>query len=160
MIRHWITCILSLCIIWSVHAQLSQQKEVIISGPIMPLDSFAIDALSLEIQIDSQRLRPNIDYYLIDGNTALRFDTSHFDQLAKIKYRRFNPISFETRSNNILFISGQSNTPAYNKTDRYNRSPSNIQSVGILSRGISFGNSQDLVLNSALNLRLNGKVSD
>ena len=95
MIRHWITCILSLCIIWSVHAQLSQQKEVIISGPIMPLDSFAIDALSLEIQIDSQRLRPNIDYYLIDGNTALRFDTSHFDQLAKIKYRRFNPISFE-----------------------------------------------------------------
>ena len=76
MIRHWITCILSLYIAGSVHAQLNQQKKVIISGPILQLDSFAIDALSLEIQIDSQRLIPNLDFYLIDGNTALKFDTS------------------------------------------------------------------------------------
>ncbi|MEK0420246.1 MAG: hypothetical protein RLZZ161_97, partial [Bacteroidota bacterium] len=41
-----------------------------------------------------------------------------------------------------------------------NEETSGLLTDGVLMRGLSFGNAQDLVLNSALNLRMNGKINN
>ncbi|MDR2868273.1 MAG: hypothetical protein LBV46_01880 [Bacteroidales bacterium] len=48
---------------------------------------------------------------------------------------------------------GGSSTP-------FSLSSSDLETTGAISRGISIGNNQDFVLNSALNLQLNGKLSE
>ncbi len=86
----------------------------------------------------------------------------------RISYRVF-PVNFsQAHSNRSLSIikqkySGQYNPFAYDNSENNAQSIFNFEGLnksGSISRGISFGNNQDVIVNSGLNLQLSGTLSD
>ncbi|HMY13781.1 MAG: hypothetical protein K1X73_03615 [Bacteroidia bacterium] len=86
----------------------------------------------------------------------------------RISYRVF-PVNFsKPHSNRNLSVikqkySGQYNPFAYDNAENNSQSIFNFDGLnksGSISRGISFGNNQDVIVNSGLNLQLSGTLSD
>ena len=133
------------------------------------IDSLSISPNSFELKYEDGTLVPE-NLYSIEYSSAKLFCNSELEGLAmRVKYRVF-PISFTTPYSHKSINSFYTNTNelsdntmiySYNQND-YNSmfGDAILDRRGSISRGISVGNNQDVVMNSHLNLQLSGKLSD
>ncbi|MDQ3393639.1 MAG: hypothetical protein M3512_05940 [Bacteroidota bacterium] len=146
-----------------VHAQITSQKcryEKLDKGHFV-LDSLSVDAASITMEgIPDSLFHYNINTGNIELSQKIVLDS------ALICYRtlpfKLNEVRFKKSmhlyDSNAIFKDRppvQLNT----KKEELFHSPE-LNKTGSLSRGISFGNTQNVFVNSALNLQLEGKISD
>ncbi len=128
------------------------------------LDSnYAIDNNSLTVKKSNGDV--SINQYQFNPKTGhIIFDTLLKDTLI-IRYRTMPLVfikPFFKRSVSIIEPMMRKDPFAYDpsKDGLFNSNKNGLKTDGNISRGISAGNKQDLVVNSNLNLRLGGKIAD
>lgn len=160
---HWI---LFLCCapLWSI-GQLSNQ----VSKKILPSDTTVIDSLSLiRSTVEIFDLKGNkLNFFEIDDRNALivKKDSTWKDSVL-VTYRHFPfrlPNRIAKKDSLLLIPDGGGRLITYSpdayKPNAYFEDNA-IQKSGSISRGVAFGNTQNLSVNSTLNLQLNGRLSD
>ncbi len=149
----------------SYHAQLFESKQQKFYAAVS--DTLVLDSLSLVPGTVSMELfpagssEPVIDY----AQHALIF-SGHRPDSARIRYQRF-PYNFEKRhfhkDQSQLYADLSRHNPFTIRYNAPNRSDlfvsDGLNKNGNISRGISFGNNQDVVMNSNLNLQVSGKLT-
>lgn len=144
-----------------------QRVISVIPGDSIKLDSLSIIPGSLKIAADSVTITPEL--YTVNYESGILFWKASPDSIdslqVKVFYRVF-PYSLtatfkrkdysllnpSVNKNPFLFVPGKEREDIF-KTE-------GLQKNGSISRGISFGNNQDVVVNSSLNLQLSGKLND
>lgn len=142
------------------------EKELLVNDSIIKLDSIIIIPGSVILYDSNGKLIPSSEYTVDNENATIKFLNNNFsNQKLKIVYRKF-PYNFTTpyyhkkyedyasKAENKLYI------PNFT-TDNYTTlsERDGLEKRGSISRGISFGNNQDVIVNSNLNLQLAGKLS-
>ncbi|HNF44604.1 MAG TPA: hypothetical protein PLT49_13065, partial [Ferruginibacter sp.] len=138
------------------------KKSFPVQGPMIKLDSLSLVPGS--VQVDG--ISP-LTYKIDEVNAILTWIEKPSAGEVTISYRVFpyklnaviRHFSYDSIKNNFL-----SSKPFVFKYGAKQNSPftdfGNIKSEGSFGRGISFGNSQDAVVSSSLNLQLNGFIAD
>ena len=137
-------------------------------------DTFYFDSLSIIpgslIILDAENNLVSENSYWVDyPNAILALPPSYENRKfpLEMSYRVF-PISFtaeRTHKNATLLVPDPSELTdpfvyTYKKSGSDIFGMGSINKSGSISRGVNFGNSQDVTINSSLDLRLAGKVSD
>jgi len=121
---------------------------------VMAKDGFALDSSSYTVNFSeailtwhiSKEERPTelkLVYRIFPYALSKDYSHKNIDRVTPDKEGLSNPFvySYKSNSNDIFALGGLSKS-------------------GSISRGISFGNSQDVIVNSSLDLRLSGRLSD
>jgi hypothetical protein len=140
----------------------SSCREVSMAQAEFLLDSLTVVPGSIVIKND-----PGISYSY-DPNTGLISFAPPQEGIIEICYQTIPYTLHHTYSNKSLEEYNEQKLYSTNKSKetkilntREELFPTdNLQKSGSLSRGISFGNAQNVVVNSALNLQLEGKLGD
>ncbi len=145
-----------------------RMKPLILDHDTVKLDSLSLVPGSFRLQYPSGQFVDTSDYIIDPIRSILIPSQSLKDDSAayNISYRVF-PFSFNREYNHkdfsilepddqgivnpFIYRQSRSGTDIF-RTDGLNKS-------GSISRGVSFGNSQDVVVNSSFNLQLSGKLS-
>ncbi len=143
------------------------RKKVFISPTgICQLDTLSIIPNSL-LLYDKNKEFIDTNLFVVDNlKSTIFFKDSTFEKVF-IEYKTF-PYSFDKLSFNkdtsiiVPKLVNYQNTHKYSATNNIEDFiPSQtINKQGNITRGVSFGNNQDLSLNSNLNLQLSGKIND
>lgn len=148
-------------------------KDLLAGSDSLKLDSLSIIPATLIVTLDGTELIDTSDYYFYPAISLLVFkDKEWFAQNIKgksirVSYRVF-PFkldhTFSHKPLNLINTYTQEieNPFVYryeNKTEDVFKWGS-ITKSGNISRGVSFGNNQDVVVNSSLNLQLSGYLSE
>ncbi len=119
---------------------------IFLNGEIVSSNFYEINFLKSLLIIKGETLKNqqlSISYRVF----PISFEKSHENKKANIKEEQgkqsINPFVFEYTPDNedIFYLNG-------------------LNKSGSISRGVAFGNNQDLSVNSSLNLQLSGKISD
>lgn len=160
-------CLVALCLcVQSSFSQISNFRH----KQAFPADTIRIDTLSLipgsvKIYLHNEEVDPSA--YFIDELKSLIIirDTSLKDSIG-ISYRVL-PVyfgnSYKNKPKEIITEGYQSNFKPYIIGGSRNESIFNdntLHKSGSMSRGILFGNNQNLSVNSTLNLQLSGRIAD
>ncbi|GAB4285139.1 MAG: hypothetical protein Kow0068_10400 [Marinilabiliales bacterium] len=142
-------------------------KTIIVSNDTILLDSLSIYPLSLNIK-DKQGNLLNKNEYKLDLKTgSLIISEKYLLKPITISYRVF-PVTFNKKYfhkdiNKVSDNLQNSDKPYIYKYDKEEQNAfehSAIKRQGNISRGISFGNNQDIIVNSSFNLQLSGKINE
>ncbi|MFN5416777.1 MAG: hypothetical protein ACK5B9_06940 [Flavobacteriia bacterium] len=138
-------------------------KKVIGNTPVK-LDSLSIFPYSIEIYCGNTKLMPSEFEFLTQNNQIQIFSTCSDSFL--VTYRIL-PIDlkriYQKRDTSLIYTQNKGDRDRFKiqGTDTYQDifGSSGIKKNGSISRGVSFGNNQDLSLNSTLNLELSGELA-
>lgn len=141
-------------------------KNLIIETDSILIDSNIVAIQSLEIKKNGELVRP--EYYQYNAHSKHLLWFGDLPAKIKLSYRILKIDLTKTfRKKDTSRIERNLETPdqiftwsANDKTSADIFGFSSLNKSGSISRGISFGNNQDLGVNSNLSLQLNGKVSD
>ncbi|MEI7596702.1 MAG: hypothetical protein WCK02_13210 [Bacteroidota bacterium] len=146
-------------------------KQLQFNKQSIKIDTLSIIPLSIVLKdgsgnyISDSLYTVNLQHSII---TLKNFNPEDSLQKYSIKYKVF-PIDFSKKYANknasILYPdeSGLYNPFTFTPSERRNEdifSLGGLNKSGSISRGLSFGNNQDVVVNSSLNLQMSGKISD
>ena len=137
-----------------------RNKHFPISGDTLLIDSLSIVPNSFSIKAIS-----SADYKVLYNQSKLVWLKKPTSKTVEITYRVFPfyiPQSSRRVSFDSIFYRFGLNAPKIS-SDKFNTKPidfGKLNSSGSLGRSLSFGNKQDAILNSSLNLQMNGYLSD
>jgi hypothetical protein len=142
----------------------SRCREITVSRAESLLDSLTVIPESIEIRGHEGLI------FHYDPNTGFILFEQDLDQPVTICYRTipyslhktYQRKSLVEYNEQKLYSSNQQTAPENRVLDKKEElfPTDNLQKSGSLSRGISFGNTQNVVVNSALNLQMEGKLGD
>ncbi len=141
-------------------------KNFEIVNDTINIDSLALVPSSIKIYNENGKEIPDSLFKIDFGNSQIIFLEKDFNNIS-INYRTF-PIDFKQtffHKNPQIKLNATGNsinqyTYRINETGKYdNYGTDELIKRGSISRGVSFGNNQDVVVNSNLNLQLSGKLS-
>lgn len=133
------------------------------SSDTLQIDTLSIYAPSFKVFCGDFEL-PKERYYLEEITAKFKLLTPCSDSIS-VEYRVFDMLfegEFKTKDTTLIFKNNLDTKSDFfysatrKQTDFFG---SNIQKSGSISRGISFGNNQDLSVNSSLNLQLAGDIA-
>ncbi|HLV40922.1 MAG TPA: hypothetical protein VKY37_01490, partial [Brumimicrobium sp.] len=149
--------------VWSQFSNL-RWKTILPQSDTLIVDSLSIYQSSFQVFCAGKRL--DKDEYFFNGITRKFLNKTECQDSLELKYRVFS-IDFEkplqTIDTSMIYRDvGEVRDYYFNtKNDKTNFfSDDGIKKSGSISRGISFGNSQDLSVNSTLNLQLSGEIAN
>jgi len=149
----------------NLYAQTSNYRSYSIAytSDTLLIDTLSINRKSFKVVCGTLELQDDV-YYLDAISAKLKLFTTCSDSL-RLEYRVFDMMfdgEFKRKDTTLIFKNNleQRNSFLYSavnkRTDFFG---SSIQKSGSISRGISFGNNQDLSVNSSLNLQLAGDIA-
>ena len=163
---------LFLCFLFAVHTIHAQVNP----SPLSNLHKKFISTKTRVVKLDSMSLVPNTvtienafpyTYKVDEVNGTITWTNPPAKDSVLVTYRTFpfrlNAVArrFNYDSVRLNFLSNNPLTFRYgNKQGNPLLDFGNVKSEGSFGRGISFGNSQDAVVNSSLNLQLSGYIGD
>jgi len=144
--------------------------------PVSNLRKKAISTKSTSIQLDTLSILPNTlvipginkDWYMVDCiNASITWKQQVPADSVWVQYRVFDArlnavtrhLNYDSIMNNFLGQPFVYNDNSFKQSDRF-FDFGTINYTGSFGRGIAFGNSQDAVVTSSLNLQLNGYLAD
>ncbi|MEO7121289.1 MAG: hypothetical protein ABIY62_09330, partial [Ginsengibacter sp.] len=146
------------------------------SAPLSNLRKKFISVKTNPIHFDSSSVIPNTvfvtgipqDSFRVDYvNALIFFKTAHLPDSVYITYRifpfRLNSVARHFNYDSVRFNFEKEKPYVYKSAQAQKNKVidfGNINYNGSIGRGISFGNSQDAVVNSTLNLQINGYIGD
>lgn len=144
-----------------------RSKTIEVNSDIILVDSLSIVPSTFLVKDANGNFLPKEDYNLNFSEAKLILDKKYIGQTIGIEYRLF-PISFAAPYAHKTIDQLEPNDPGlYNyytlkkeapKTDPFG--VSGLNKNGSVSRGVNFGNSQNLSVNSNLDLQLSGRITD
>jgi hypothetical protein len=167
-----ILCLIYLGISLSLRAQISRTGI-----PVSNLRKKAISTINDRVQLDSLSILPNSfflpginkEWYTVDCiNASLTWKQKPPVDSVWVQYRvfdaRLNAVTKHLNYDSIMnyFLADKPyvlNDNAFRQSDRF-FDFGTINYTGSFGRGIAFGNSQDAVVTSSLNLQMNGYLAD
>jgi hypothetical protein len=170
-----LTFLLLTCIVFQSKAQQISNLRVIYASPLQ--DTVRVDSLSLvpgsgalwsdTLLVDTSAYRVDAAAGLLIWNKSATTYKNLGNDSLRFVYRVF-PFSFshsfhhKDRSRIETQYKGLYNPFEYNeKSDDFDIFKlQGLNHTGSISRGVSFGNAQDVVVNSSLNLQLSGKLNE
>jgi hypothetical protein len=141
-------------------------KSIPFSKDTIVFDSVSVYSFNFKIFVDSTVISPH-NYYLDGIKSQLFFYQDYSNQKITLKYSKM-PVNLNysfLHKNDTLILPDDAK---YNENFVYSVSDKNTQDLfgssslqkqGSISRGITVGNSQNLSLQSTLNLQLSGKIA-
>lgn len=172
-VNHKIIILLFLFTLGFIHVSGQEFSQERMRKLVITNDSLQLDSLSLipgSVSVYNHNGKIDSSTYTIDPATAiLIFKVIPADTLT-VSYRVF-PFNFSKRYRNKDYsavlekkkISGFDPfkyNPADDRTNADLFGLSGLRKTGSVSRGVSFGNNQDVVVNSSLNLQLSGRIAE
>lgn len=140
------------------------QKEIVLEKDTIVLDSISIDPHSFSLRVNGMEVSNN-EYSLLPLSGILIWETTNRPTKVEVTYRRLS-INFNEnykRKDTLLFSNENTINHRLYSVKNGNQNIFNtggVRKSGSISRGVLFGNNQNLSLNSNLNLQLEGKISD
>ncbi len=148
----------------ALNAQNLKHYRIIVQQTSLKIDTLPIVEGSIILRKNNIKITEGFSYS--DSTQTIVFDSSFFNQEIEIIYRTFN-LNFNTKyaHKSPLMIE-----PTYAEKPRYfynnekvkNGNPllnsNGLDINGNIARGLGFGNNQDVVLNSNLNLQIGGNL--
>ncbi len=151
-----------------------RSKTIAVVADTLQLDSLSIvpesvvltDAKGFPISSDNYKLLPESGQLIL--LPALVSDTSNRQNTLLLHYKVFPFLftkSYQHKDSRVFKPdeSGKINPFVYSGENKKNAdffASEGLNKSGSISRGVAFGNNQDVVLNSNLNLQLSGKLTD
>ena len=128
----------------------SHSRKVKSAEPVVFLDSGFIISTTLQVMCKDSLLLPQKDYALLADHHHIKINAAWLNKELIVSYAAVSEDYFRVRRVYPM---------------RVDVLPSSIYDAttptdGVLLRGISFGNAQDLVMNSSLNLRMGGNIAE
>ena len=141
-----------------------QKSKSIYVNKSIDLDTLSIYPNSFQVTYGGENL-PRSDYQL-DFSSALFVLNRALNDTLHFKYQVL-PIDlskqYRIRDTNIIYSEQKDNYSLFKIENSYSVQDvfggSQLNKNGSISRGVSFGNNQDLGINSSLNLELSGNIS-
>ena len=145
-------------------------RDIAIQQDTIVLDSLSIVPNSAVITLDNANVLPINQYQLIASKGIIIFDKAMLNKKVRISYRTLS-INLEKPSYASLYnlqveIDSTGSIQTYRLNSPFARPNQNtyesesLNKSGYISRGLNFGNNQDVVVNSALNMQLSGQLTE
>ena len=144
-------------------------KMMDVSQDTLSLDSLSLVHGSVIVSTEDGKLIASSEYQVLESESKIIFNKSLIHKKLRLSYRVL-PVNFEMVSYGSLhnlqtqIDSGKQvqpyrlESPFRNSTENY--TGESLNKSGYISRGLDFGNNQDVVVNSALNMQLSGQLSE
>lgn len=135
-----------------------------VTNDTLKLDTLSIYPNSFRVYCGTDSI-PYYHYYLDHASARFALNTKCRDSVIRIQYRVL-PMDlskvYGSRDTSIIYRVGKGDREKFLITNEYNSEDvfggSGLTKSGSISRGVSFGNNQDLGVNSTLNLELSGDI--
>ena len=143
-----------------------KEKKILLTNDTTRIDTFSIAPLTFNITQGSTKVDSSL-YELDPASSILIWKGDLPTDSLTLRYRTF-PIdfskSFSKRSTDLIQPEDEYIISPYTYRPESTSDPifgsTKLNKTGSISRGVGFGNNQDLTVNSSLSLQLNGKLTD